>query len=813
MKSHSLAPLPATLALSAFLVTPAFATETAPAAPAAPATVPAAAPEAGKIAEVTVTAKKPDPVAPAYKAEPNSFKRSAPALNTPQQVTVVSQQVLQDRNAVSLKDALRNSPGITMNAGEGGQNGGDNFNMRGFSAQSDIFIDGVRDTALYSRDMFFVDQVEIARGSSGVYQGRGSTGGSMNLVSKTPHQGNAGSLGLSAGTTNSLRAVADMNFDISKQVESVKDDGVAFRMVAMAQDGGSPRTADAEDGRFGLLPSIALGLGSATRVNLSHQYYEQNSDGDYGVPFGPPVGAASLQTTGTVANPGVGYDRSNFRPLTDSATNWYGIKGVSRDNTTANITTAVIESDIDDHNKLRNITRYNDNLRDTVIYRPNGVGTANAAANAPANTRVLTGIAPGSPQTFTPTTTTRLVQTDILSNQTDYVGKIKTGELAHTLNLGVELQQEQSSNRNRIFTNATGTALQGAPALNLGNPDSNTPTSQALGYGRSGTAADKTAARAETYGVYLNETLHVVKELDLIGGLRYDRYEATVKNHYTTTALSPTAATPANGTVTSFKTEDDLIGWRGGVVVKPTEQWSVYGVASNALNPSAGDLTLAANTAGLKPEQTYLYEIGTKWEPIPERLTFGLAYFYADKSNLRQRDFSNANAQVLTGQAISQGIEFTAAGAVTKKWNVFGGLLWNTTEIVKDSATVFNGTNSAVPNTQIIAPNLKGRELTNTPEWSCTLWTTYDIGDGWGIGGGLRYVGTRWADDANTARLDDYIVTDLALYKVVNKWCRLQVNVDNVADTRYLDNARAQNDGWALPGPGRLITGTVRLAF
>ena len=124
----------------------------------------------GKVADVTVTAKKEAPVSGPYVAGTQSFKRPAPLLETPQQITVVSQQVLQDRHAVDLKDALKNSPGITYNAGEGGNSGGDNFNMRGFNIQSDVFIDGVRDTALYNRDMFATEQVEIVKGPAGAYQ-------------------------------------------------------------------------------------------------------------------------------------------------------------------------------------------------------------------------------------------------------------------------------------------------------------------------------------------------------------------------------------------------------------------------------------------------------------------------------------------------------------------------------------------------------------------------------------------------------------------------------------------------------------------
>lgn len=822
MKSKSLAPIPATLALSAFLVSPGFGAENAPAPAASPASAeagvdtnsetyrkaydkayaeakarlagnaPATAtpgdtkPDAptpvvttdkdGKIADAIVTAKKETTTKP-YVAESADFKRPTPLLDTPQQITVVSQQVLQDRNAVDLKDALKNSPGITFNAGEGGNSGGDNFNMRGFNAQSDIFIDGVRDTALYNRDAFSIEQVEIAKGSSGVYAGRGSTGGSINLVTKTAHAGNDGSVALTGSSANSLRAVADANVDVSQQIDAVKDAGVAFRMVAMAQDGGTPRATENSDRRFGLLPSLAIGLGSQTTVKLSHEYYEQNSGGDYGIPYGPKLGQPVLPNS----------DRSNYEAAPVDFTNWYGVKGVSRDDTTANITTAEIVSKIDDYNTLRNVTRYNSNLRDTIIYRPNGAPIA-ALTGTNSNTRSGVDAAAG---TVTASPTNRYVETDILSNQTDLVSRFKTGDIGHTLNIGAEIQQEKTSNRSRL-------AVGPNPVFNLYNPNSNLVGNQSFVF-----SGAKTVANAETYGVYVNETVHLIKQVDLIGGLRYDHFDASVKgygaNLTNTNGGAPTSGTPA--APTSFDSSNDMLGWRGGVVFKPTETVSLYGTAANSYNPSAGDLTLTSATQDLAPEQTYLYEVGAKWEPIKDRLSFSLAYFYADKFNLRQTD-PVTSLQNIEGQAVSQGVEFSAAGALTKKWNIFGGFSFIDTQVKKSQTGAVNPALSTV-----------GKELVNTPDYSATIWTTYDIGDGWAVGGGVRYVGTRWADTLNTAKLGDYVVGDLAIYKQVNKWLRVQVNVDNIADTRYIETARAQGDGWATPGAGRTISGTIRATF
>lgn len=771
MKSKSLAPLPATLALSAFLVTPGFAAETAPAPVAAPATTPAvdtnsevykqayekayadakakqeadaaaaknaAAPVAkdkeNKLAETTVSAKK-EKEAPSYHAESASFKRPTPLAETPQQITIVSQQQLRDRNVADLRQAVQASPGITSNVGEGGFNGGDNFNIRGFSARSDIFIDGIRDTSLYSRDMFSTEQVEISRGANSMYQGRGSTGGSIGLVTKAPHQGSSGDLAVSLSTAESVRAVLDVNYDISANTDSalLKDAGAAARVTVLGQDGGSLRNADIDDNRIGVMPSIAFGLGKQSKITVSHMYLQQDRDADYGIP---------LQATS---------DRVVYSPVDYG--NWYGIKGFDRDNTTTNLTTVTAETELDTGHRLRNTTRFNTNQRDTLINRPTG---ANFAAGT-------VGLSPSG----------RYTDDATITNQTDYLGQFKTGDIGHTLNVGVELQQEKISNRARTISGGT------IPA-DLWNPNNNALNTRTVVF-----SGARTKATAETYSAYVNETLHATKWLDLVGGLRVDRFEFTSKSY-------PAVTGPA----TTVQSSDTMFSWRGGLVLKPTEELNFYGTVSNTFSPSAQDLGASAANANTDPEETYLYEIGSKWEVIKGKLMLGAAYFYTDRANIRQTD-PLTNTQVLTGAAYSQGLELSASGNITKKWNVSGGLAFIDTEVTE------NPSNTA----------LEGKSLTNTPDFSATIFTTYEIGMGWTIGGGARYTGKRWVDQANTTNYGEYVVLDALLRKQLTDYASIQVNVDNLLDEKYIENARNSQTQWGTPGAGRVISVTARLTF
>ncbi|WP_259699105.1 TonB-dependent receptor plug domain-containing protein, partial [Pseudomonas chlororaphis] len=107
----------------------------------------------------------------------SSQKYTAPLVNTPRSVTVVPQQVLKDTAATSLQDALRTVPGITFGAGEGGNPQGDRPFIRGFDAQGDTYLDGVRDTGGQSREIFDIESIEVSKGPNSSFGGRGSAGG------------------------------------------------------------------------------------------------------------------------------------------------------------------------------------------------------------------------------------------------------------------------------------------------------------------------------------------------------------------------------------------------------------------------------------------------------------------------------------------------------------------------------------------------------------------------------------------------------------------------------------------------------------
>ena len=362
----------------------------------------------GTLEEVTVEGQK-------YRNEVSSPKYTAELVDVPQTVVVIPKAVFREQAAITLSDVLRNTPGITLLAGEGGgasNTAGDSFFMRGFDATNSIFIDGVRDQGAYSRDVFNLDQVEVSKGPSGSYTGRGNASGSVNLVTKTPFEEPLRAVGLSYGTNDHVRSTVDINQPLPEDFLG----GSAVRLNAMWQDGGVAGRDEVERDAWGIAPSFALGLGTDTRLAVAAQILRQESTPDYGLPSAALPGLAPT-------TPPVGHvDQNNF----------YGIAGVDFDDIDSDSYTARIEHDFAPGVTLRNLTRYSDNHRLAVV-----TVIQNPAAFDP-----LTGLV----------TRARQINERInrnFTNQTNLNFEFRTGSLSHSMSTGVEYAKETQINPGR----------------------------------------------------------------------------------------------------------------------------------------------------------------------------------------------------------------------------------------------------------------------------------------------------------------------------------------------------------------------------
>jgi catecholate siderophore receptor len=202
--------------------------------------------------------------------------------DTAQNVTVVPQQTIIEQAASTVQDALKNVPGITLNAGEGGTHG-DNINLRGFAASDDFFLDGLRDTGFFTRDSFNLEGIEVYKGPASTLFGRGSTGGVVNQVSKTPQLQDFVRGTIVGGTNSELRGTADFNYQFA--------DSAAFRVNAMGLKSEVADRDFVDNRRWGVAPSLAFGIGGPTTLILNYFHQQQNDIPDYGIPFafGSPV--------------------------------------------------------------------------------------------------------------------------------------------------------------------------------------------------------------------------------------------------------------------------------------------------------------------------------------------------------------------------------------------------------------------------------------------------------------------------------------------------------------------------------------------
>ncbi len=287
-----------------------------------------------------------------------SNKLTAPLLDTPKSITVITADVISQTGAVSLTDALRTVPGITVGAAEGGNPVGDNLFIRGYNAQTDTYIDGIRDTGSQSREIFALEQIEVVKGPNSAYGGRSSAGGSVNLISKTPKADNFINASVGLGSAQYRRVTADVNRSI--------DDNVAVRLNVMGHDAHVAGRDFVNGNRWGVAPSVTFGMQSPTKVTLSYYHMESSELPDTGLPFNNP-----FATIGTgVAKPADIALNGNGTPVSVPRSTFYGLTARDFRDTQSDIGTIDVRHEFGAGLVLRNVTRYGSSGNDYVYTQP-----------------------------------------------------------------------------------------------------------------------------------------------------------------------------------------------------------------------------------------------------------------------------------------------------------------------------------------------------------------------------------------------------------------------------------------------------------
>lgn len=430
------------------------------------------------LGEVTVqSSAQPELYAPA--ASTTATKGSAPLRDVPQAINVVPAQLLRDQGARSMEDALRNVPGVALSSGDGQR---DQVVIRGFTAIADQFIDGVRDDALYFRDLADIERIEVLKGPAAVLYGRGSSGGLINRVTKKPHWNQtAGEATLSLGNYDLRRATADMNL--------ILNDSAALRLNAAVEDSGSYREQQFVK-RHNIAPSLALKLSSDTQMLLQYTHAKDKRLTDFGIPA------------------------LNGRPVNVAASTYYGSSNAAQDDTTSSANqafTATLNHRFNEAWSVRNVTRWYDYELDRYNTLPGG--TTDPA------TRTV-----GRIRSFI------LRDESGLFNQTDLTWRNQLGGLRQEWLMGAEWGQQKKRSES---------VSGGADRVSIFNPQGRpAPVIPAANYNADSSIASHTTL--DTAAVYWQNQITLAAQWKALMGVRYDVFDQETRFERKLATLSRT---------------------------------------------------------------------------------------------------------------------------------------------------------------------------------------------------------------------------------------------------------------------------------
>jgi catecholate siderophore receptor len=727
-----------------------------------------------------------------YQTQQESPKSTRSVRDTPQTVTVIPAETIEQQNLLTLRDMLSTVPGITFGAAEGGSPPADSITLRGYSAGSDITQDGVRDSGAYNRsDSFNMEQLEIVNGANSVYGGSGSVGGSINLVTKRPLAETRVVATAGIGTDNYYRGAIDANIRAS--------DLIAFRLNAMAHKNDVPGR-DVEDyKRWGVAPSITLGVASPTSLTLQYLHQEDNNIPQYGIPY---------YQNAILDGPLPGIDRSDY----------FGYRNIDTQEITVDQATLTFEHDLSDTVSIRNLSRWQQVTQLTIVGPPQGTyclanNTLPTGAACPATTPAGYYLIGG------PRGNTRDSKNEIMYNQLDLRAVFNTGGIEHTLVAGASASWEKYFlSTGNVYRNANGTAAYATfPLINFGNPNeviqgpagagrvygSNVYTGP-VNYFESG----RQRGEVDNYAVYLFDAMKVGK-FELNGGLRW---ESNSGNYRTDTSTAATVTTPQGPIVVGpvLRNKAELFSYRVGLVFKPVESVTLYAAYGNAKTPSISAVNGACTvaTCNVDPETARNIEIGAKAEVAGGKLLLSAAAFRNERNQYRvPSNDPTIPDQVLDGKSRVDGIALSVVGKITPQWSVTANYTYldsNLRQSVSDFCLANPST--ACANSVAVRDPARGAELQNTPKHSGSLFTTYEFPFGLTLGYSVTYQGSFALNlptlaSSTVFRSNDYLVhSAYVAYNVTDK-LKAQLNVKNFTDELYF--TRIRNNGWATPGDGR----------
>ncbi|WP_227718061.1 TonB-dependent siderophore receptor [Microbulbifer sp. Q7] len=698
-------------------------------------------------------------------------RRVADLVDTPQTISVLTLDQIQESGKTDLEDILSAQSGVTLGTGENGNAFGDRYIIRGHEARSDVFVDGLRDPGMTTRESFATERVEITKGPSATFAGRGSSGGAVNSITKKAStEYNFGRVDLAGGSDDHRRYTVDYNLSLS--------DALALRINGLSSAQDKPGRAGIERERDGVQLSGVFQASEKLAFVADAYYLDAHDKPDLGSVF----------------------DREAREPIEDIL-----VYAQDNDFQDSEVTTFTLRTEyqLSDNVRLFNATRKGQTENGYVTTGLRSTSRADQDPDAP-------GVA-----TMTLSTHQGWQEVDYTTSQFNLFWDAEVFGRAHTLVFGLEYTDESVDNgvfdidygnEGNCLTNGRGGVSSSYCVIDTdGNQVSNVGGLINRRFSRGDTDA---LFDIETVSAYVMDTVAVTDELDVFFGLRQDSFDYS-------------NATSGRGGDQFYDFSDAMFNGHLGLVYAVADNGNVYATYSTATNINGGESDLGANcgygglcgdpdqAAQADPELVENLELGTKWMLFGDKLMAIAALFRMTKSDVMESvgDSYSTLGTLNTGENRVQGIEFGLSGNITEKLSVQASASLMDSEVL-DS---YN-------------PDNIGLALSNFADDSYYLQLRYQPSERFAFGGDYSYQGQMYGGQPDTAAgysqdtgaysivVPSYQVVGLFANFHATEKLTLRANIGNLFDEEYW-TAAYRSGSFMYLGDGRSFRATVNYEF
>lgn len=705
-----------------------------------------------------------------YKARTSGDARhTRPLAETPSTITVLTKSAIDDAGVTDLKQILAAQPGITLGTGENGNAFGDRYIIRGQEARSDVFVDGLRDPGMSTRESFAVEQLEISKGPNSSFAGRGTAGGAINAITKQAtldHDFTRVSVGL--GTDSQKRVTTDFNKGFGESF--------ALRVNALYGDEDVPDRKPASRERKGVALSGLYEVNKDLSITLD--YYGLRTKDQF-----PDLGA---YLTGTL-------------PYRVPAKN-VPVYAQSSDFLKSDIdtVTARVNWKLAPNMRLTSLTRY---------------GTSNngyLTTGANAGTRYDGATGAGYSTAYIDNGHSGWQEVDYLAHQSNLRFDTTLGGMKNEFIFGAEFTNHKVlsgaySITNSAAANCKTTAGIGANNAYCFTASNGTPVASLANLaGRSAVRGGKTQDwRVKTVALTAMDTIDLTDRFSAFGGVRADRFDLDLIRY--------TAATGAVAGDYGYK--DTLVNGHFGLTYKAAKDLIVYASAATAQDINGGEADSGTNSgyggavlyqgqiAGAKPETSTNLELGAKWNLLDNQLLATAALFQTTKKDVMEGANYDTVGTFNTGKNRVHGLELGLSGDLTDKLSVQAGAAVMKSKVLGSA----------------VATNI-GNPLSNFAEKSYSVQAKYQLTDAFSFGAINRYESSRCGGQPDTGAgftngacsqpVPSFQVSDLFAAYRFNKKLDMRVNVLNVFNKDYY-TAVYRSGSFLYKGDARAVRVTL----